>query len=84
MNPVGLLMRGIVRLYQLVISPVLTPSCRFAPSCSEYALQAIARHGPAYGGWLALRRLIRCHPWGGHGYDPVPEPQLRKEQQWTQ
>ncbi len=62
----------IVRFYQLVISPFFPPSCRYQPTCSEYALQALKRHGPFYGSWLALKRLLRCQPWGGHGHDPVP------------
>jgi putative membrane protein insertion efficiency factor len=61
-----------VRLYRWVISPVLGPSCRYLPTCSEYALDALAGHGLWRGGWLAIRRLSRCHPWGGAGYDPVP------------
>lgn len=61
-----------VRLWQITFSAVLPPSCRFSPSCSAYAITAILRHGPARGGWLALRRITRCHPWGGSGYDPVP------------
>lgn len=64
----GVLIRG----YQLVLSPLLGPSCRFVPTCSEYAREAVARHGAARGGTLALRRLLRCHPWGGAGLDPVP------------
>lgn len=63
----------LIRAYQLVISPVLAPSCRFAPSCAEYARQAVARHGALRGGRLSVRRLLRCHPWGGMGYDPVPD-----------
>jgi putative membrane protein insertion efficiency factor len=62
-----------IRLWQLTFSAVLPPSCRFTPSCSAYAITAIERHGVAKGGWLALRRIARCHPWGGHGHDPVPE-----------
>ena len=62
----------LVRFYQLFISPVLPPACRFYPTCSAYALEAIMTHGVLRGGWLALRRLARCHPWGGSGYDPVP------------
>ena len=61
-----------IRLYQRFLSPLLPPSCRFTPSCSHYAAEALARHGPVKGGWLALRRIGRCHPWGGAGYDPVP------------
>ena len=64
---------GLIRIYQYGISPVLPRVCRYAPSCSEYAREAIERHGVILGGWLAARRLLRCHPWGGHGYDPVPE-----------
>ena len=59
-------------LLQLLISPPLPPSCRYLPSCSDYAIEAIARHGALVGLGLALRRLGRCHPWGGSGYDPVP------------
>ncbi len=68
-----LLLRGLIRCYQLFISPVLGPSCRYLPSCSDYAAEAIERHGALVGSWLALKRLARCHPWGGSGYDPVPE-----------
>jgi len=62
----------LVRFYQLCISPLLPPSCRFTPTCSQYALEALRKYGPLKGGWLTLRRLARCHPWGGSGYDPVP------------
>jgi hypothetical protein len=62
-----------VRGYQLLISPMLPPACRFLPTCSEYAAEAIERHGALRGIILASRRLARCHPWGGSGYDPVPE-----------
>jgi uncharacterized protein len=64
--------QGVVRAYQLLISPLLPPSCRFLPSCSDYAIDAVACHGVLRGGGLVLRRLARCHPWGGSGYDPVP------------
>ncbi len=62
----------LIRFYQRYISPLTPPSCRFTPTCSQYALEAIRRHGPFKGGWLTLKRLSRCHPWGGSGYDPVP------------
>lgn len=61
-----------IRFYQRVISPMTPPSCRFTPTCSQYTLEAIQKHGPVKGTWLGLRRLLRCHPWGGSGYDPVP------------
>ena len=61
-----------IRFYQRAISPWLPPSCRFTPTCSQYAVEAIRKHGPVRGLWLAFRRLLRCHPWGGSGYDPVP------------
>jgi len=70
----GLAMRGAIRCWQLFAAPVLGPNCRYEPSCSHYAAEAIARHGPAAGFWLALRRILRCHPWGGAGWDPVPPP----------
>jgi hypothetical protein len=73
-----LLLRGLIRSYQLLISPVLGPSCRYLPSCSDYAAEAIERHGALAGTWLAVRRLARCHPWGGSGYDPVPEQHRRE------
>lgn len=63
---------ALVRFYQLFISPLLPPSCRYTPTCSQYALEALRRYGPLKGGWLALRRILRCHPFGGSGYDPVP------------
>ncbi len=61
-----------IRFYQLFISPLTPASCRFTPTCSQYAFEAIKKHGPFKGGWLALKRILRCHPWGGSGYDPVP------------
>lgn len=68
----GSLMLGLIRAYQLLISPLLGPRCRHLPSCSEYTAEAIRLHGPVRGGWLGLRRIVRCHPWGSSGYDPVP------------
>ena len=87
MNVVRLVLRELLRMllallqwlltlpilfYQRCISPFTPSSCRFTPTCSEYARQALAKHGPFKGLWLALRRILRCHPWGGSGYDPVP------------
>lgn len=66
------LLRAIVRAYQLVLSPWLGPRCRFHPTCSHYALEALELHGAWRGSGLTLRRLLRCHPWGEGGYDPVP------------
>ncbi|MEH6629885.1 MAG: membrane protein insertion efficiency factor YidD [Halopseudomonas aestusnigri] len=68
------LLLGFVKLYQYGISPYTPASCRYHPTCSQYASEAIVTHGALRGGWLALKRLSRCHPWGGHGFDPVPEP----------
>ncbi len=62
----------LIRFYQICISPLTPPSCRFTPTCSQYALEAFRKSGPFKGGWLALRRILRCHPGGGSGYDPVP------------
>ena len=61
-----------IRFYQLTISPFLGTNCRFEPTCSSYAEEAIRKYGALRGGWLTLRRLMRCHPLGGHGFDPVP------------
>ena len=66
------LLVGIVRLWQLGPSRVLPPTCRYTPSCSAYMVGALRRHGPIKGLWLGTKRLMRCHPWGGHGHDPVP------------
>lgn len=61
-----------IRFYQVAISPMLPAACRYTPTCSQYAIEAIRIHGPFRGLWLAIRRILRCHPWGGSGYDPVP------------
>ncbi len=64
---------GAIRFYRRGISPFTPPACRFQPTCSEYAYRAVEVHGSVRGSWLALRRILRCHPWGGSGWDPVPE-----------
>ena len=66
-------MKILIRAYQRFLSPALPVACRFVPTCSDYAMEALERHGELRGGWLALRRILRCHPFGGHGYDPVPD-----------
>ncbi|MFN4894054.1 MAG: membrane protein insertion efficiency factor YidD [Bacteroidota bacterium] len=62
----------LIRVYQWVISPLIGPKCRYQPTCSHYAVEALKKHGPFKGFWLALRRIASCHPWGGSGWDPVP------------
>ena len=62
----------LIRFYQNCISPLTPPSCRYTPTCSQYGLEALRKYGIIKGGWLTLKRVMRCHPWGGSGYDPVP------------
>jgi putative membrane protein insertion efficiency factor len=69
---IGNLMIFLIRFYQAAISPYLPPSCRYTPTCSVYGAEAIKKYGPLKGGWLTLKRISSCHPWGGSGYDPVP------------
>ncbi|NND72380.1 MAG: membrane protein insertion efficiency factor YidD [Rhodothermales bacterium] len=66
----GLVASGLVRVYQLVVSPFFPPSCRFSPSCSDYSIQALRKYGLLKGTVLSIHRILRCNPWGGHGYDP--------------
>ena len=61
-----------IKLYQILLSPLIGPSCRFTPTCSNYAIEAINKHGPVKGFWLAIKRISKCHPWGDSGHDPVP------------
>jgi uncharacterized protein len=75
MSPLAHVLSAAVRVYQWTLSPFVGRQCRFDPTCSHYALEALSRHGAIRGGWLTLRRLARCHPWGGWGYDPVPTPE---------
>jgi len=63
---------GLIKLYQLVISPWIGPSCRYNPTCSQYAIEAFNKYGLFKGFWLTMKRVARCNPWGGHGHDPVP------------
>ncbi|HZJ60050.1 MAG TPA: membrane protein insertion efficiency factor YidD [Chitinophagaceae bacterium] len=63
---------ALIKIYQWIISPWIGPKCRFTPTCSQYALEALKKYGLFKGTWLAIKRISRCHPWGGHGYDPVP------------
>ncbi len=77
MNPIQYILLALLRFYRWAISPVLTalsggPICRFEPSCSQYAMEAVMNHGALGGSWLTVKRLARCHPWGGCGHDPVP------------
>lgn len=67
------LLAGLFRLWQISFSAILPPSCRYTPSCSHYGIEAVRRHGAFGGLWLTVRRIGRCHPWGGMGHDPVPE-----------
>lgn len=69
-----------IKIYQWFISPILGPSCRYSPSCSHYMLQAIDEWGIFRGTWIGLKRIGRCHPWGGHGDDPVPKKEIRKNE----
>ena len=63
---------AIIQLYRWILSPLLGAACRFTPTCSQYGKEAIEKFGPFKGGWLTIKRIGRCHPWGGHGHDPVP------------
>jgi uncharacterized protein len=63
---------ALIKMYQYSISPMLGPKCRYTPSCSRYAVEALQKHGLFKGGWLSAKRVLSCHPWGGSGYDPVP------------
>jgi len=73
MSFVAQLLRLFIAAYRLVLSPLLGNNCRYLPSCSAYGYEAVGQHGAAKGSWLTLKRLCRCHPWGGAGFDPVPQ-----------
>ena len=70
--PFSALFLLLIKIYQYLLSPILVQSCRFNPSCSQYGIEAIKKHGPFKGAWLTLKRIARCNPWGAHGHDPVP------------
>jgi len=72
MNPLQYLLIGLIRFYQLVLSPFMGNQCRFTPTCSQFAREAVEKHGALKGSWLAIRRISRCHPWHSGGHDPVP------------
>jgi len=72
MNPLQYLLIGLIRFYQLVLSPFMGNQCRFTPTCSQFAREAVEKHGAFKGSWLAIRRISRCHPWHAGGHDPVP------------
>ena len=72
------LLIGIIRIYQKIISPLTPPSCRFYPTCSHYGVEAIQKHGALKGAWLAIRRILKCHPFHEGGFDPVPEKTTNK------
>ncbi|MFN4101198.1 MAG: membrane protein insertion efficiency factor YidD [Pararhodobacter sp.] len=72
MSPAAWVVSLPVRAYRLLLSPWVGHGCRFQPTCSAYAMEALTLHGALYGGWLTVKRLASCNPWGGHGYDPVP------------
>jgi hypothetical protein len=71
-HAIGWFLILLVRFYQKAISPYLPSSCRYVPTCSHYFIEVVKKYGPFKGGYLGIRRILRCHPWGGHGYDPVP------------
>lgn len=69
--PLSYLFIGLAKVYQLFLSPYLPNACRYSPTCSAYFIEAVKKYGPFKGGWMGLKRIGRCHPWGGHGHDPV-------------
>lgn len=75
---------GLVKFYRNFISPLTPASCRYTPTCSQYTLQALQRHGAFRGSWLGIKRIASCNPWGGSGYDPVPDPNSKKTKKESQ
>ena len=81
-TPLNAVLILLVRIYQAIISPFFPNACRYTPSCSQYAVEAIQLHGPWKGTWLAIKRFSSCHPWGGSGYDPVPGTERDMDWEW--
>lgn len=79
-NTLTQLLLAPVYFYRYAISPLLPPSCRYTPTCSQYTIEALKKHGPFKGTYLSAKRILSCNPWGGSGYDPVPEPKPKKQQ----
>lgn len=77
----GKIFIAIIKLYQLTLSPLLMSSCRYTPTCSCYGVDAIRHYGPFKGGYLTVKRVLSCHPWGGHGYDPVTMAETKSEEE---
>jgi uncharacterized protein len=71
-NPINYLFIGLIKIYQYTVSPMLGASCRYTPTCSQYGIEALQKYGLLKGGYLAIKRILSCNPWGGHGHDPVP------------
>ncbi|MBO7628594.1 MAG: membrane protein insertion efficiency factor YidD [Bacteroidales bacterium] len=71
-NLLSKMLIGLIRLYQITLSPYIGRACRYTPTCSNYGIEAIRKHGPFKGTWLTIKRVLSCNPWGGSGYDPVP------------
>ncbi|RLD25910.1 MAG: membrane protein insertion efficiency factor YidD [Bacteroidetes bacterium] len=71
-NIISKILIGLIKFYQYSISPLIGANCRYSPTCSHYSIDAVKKYGPLKGGWLSLKRIISCNPWGGSGYDPVP------------
>ena len=83
LKPIEWIFLLLIFIYQKIISPSLMPSCRYTPTCSQYGIEAIKKYGPLKGGWLTIKRFSRCHPWGGHGHDPVPWKIVVSRKSWV-
>ncbi|MEN9523404.1 MAG: rane protein insertion efficiency factor YidD [Bacteroidota bacterium] len=72
LKPIEWILLAMIKIYQITLSPFIGNSCRYTPTCSHYGIEALKKHGAILGTWLMIKRIARCNPWGGHGYDPVP------------